>query len=351
MNEYSELKKVIVGVESKFNERMFDLTFKTFYKDNLKDLDISEIYAKEYTHEIFEKRNKGLDELAYVLKNQGIEVLRPDENTIVNISIGKDKSIIRSSSNVRDTAFIFNKTIFETPPCVRGRIFENSRMYNIFNNLFINEGYNWIKAPQDIFLNKLDFENMINYNNFNINFDINELKNYNMFFDAANMIRCDGYIIYNATNYNNYLGALWLKRNINIDIHIVHIADNHIDGNIVPIFKDTFLVNDVKLPKPIECFLPNEVVEKSTFIKLPENVLNEFDDIQNFKYLASREGMSINVLSIGDKKVVCNKHDDIVCNLLHKNGFKIIEVDLPFCRAFGGGIHCSTLDVERSEND
>lgn len=346
-NEYSKLKKVIVGVESQFNEKMFDIIFKLFFKENLKDLDFAEIYKEQYSPEIFKKRNEGLDNLANELKKQGIEVYRPDREDIKHIQMPNYKTIIRSSSNVRDTAFIWDKTIYETPQIIKGRVFENTRVYKIFYNLFLNNEFNWVKVPQDFNIDNVDSFHMDNFKEFEKNFNSNKLSNYHMYFDAANLIKCDDYILYNATNYNNYLGYLWLKRNIKSKIYLVSIVDNHIDGCLVPIEKNTFLCNDAKLDKPIEFYLPDEIVNNSKFIKLPKNCKNEMVPDNDYPFLASREGMSINVLSIGERKIVVNKNDDIVAELLFKNNFDVIEVDLPYCRAFGGGIHCSTLDLER----
>ena len=34
---------------------------------------------------------------------------------------------------------------------------------------------------------------------------------------------------------------------------------------------------------------------------------------------------------------------------LSKNGFDIIETSLNHCEMFGGGVHCSTLDLDRED--
>ena len=36
-------------------------------------------------------------------------------------------------------------------------------------------------------------------------------------------------------------------------------------------------------------------------------------------------------------------------SFLSKNGFNIIETLLNHCEMFGGGVHCSTLDLDRED--
>jgi glycine amidinotransferase len=65
--------------------------------------------------------------------------------------------------------------------------------------------------------------------------------------------------------------------------------------------------------------------------------------------LASSRGMDINVLSIDENTVLVNKRAIGVKDILDKNNFNIIEVELDYGEIFAGGIHCSTLDLVRDD--
>jgi len=59
--------------------------------------------------------------------------------------------------------------------------------------------------------------------------------------------------------------------------------------------------------------------------------------------------MDINVLSISENHVLVNTKSIGVQDVLEKNGFSISTVDLKHSEVFAGGIHCSTLDLERED--
>ena len=68
-----------------------------------------------------------------------------------------------------------------------------------------------------------------------------------------------------------------------------------------------------------------------------------------FVQLCSYRGMDMNVLSISPKKILVNEDAIAVQDILYKNGFDVIPVRLRHCELFGGGIHCSTLDLVRQD--
>ena len=336
-NEYSKLKKCIVGRDLGFDKKYFDLTFKLFFNKNLKETYYGEEFINQFTSEILKERNDDLDNLAKILESYNVKVYRPKTlDKIKRIITPEFENIITASSNVRDLTFIYNKTIYETSISLRGRFFENYFLNDIFKELYFNENFNWIKSPtsflNDENIDKLNWDSKRDYKE-NIQFDI--------LFDAANMIKLDNDIIYNYSSYNHYNAIKWLKMNINANIYCINLTDNHIDGNIVPIGKETLLINENNLKNSIEFFLP-EKFKKFKLIKVPK--IEKF----NKNFIASPEGMSINVLNLDEKTIIINKeHEKNLGEILYKNGFNVIPVQLRYCEAFGGGIHCSTLDLER----
>lgn len=65
--------------------------------------------------------------------------------------------------------------------------------------------------------------------------------------------------------------------------------------------------------------------------------------------LASERGMDLNILSLDSKRVLVNKNAVHTADVLDKNGFEVIQVELENGEIFAGGIHCSTLDLERED--
>ena len=110
---FGKLKKVIVGNENYFNKRLCDFSFKYFYKDNLNQ----NIYDQSEFIIDYEKcllRNEQLDNLAKILKNENIEVFRPEKlEKIIDFKTPEYKSEISPASNVRDISFIYGNKIIE----------------------------------------------------------------------------------------------------------------------------------------------------------------------------------------------------------------------------------------------
>lgn len=339
-NEYSKLKSVIVGRDLGFSKQQFDLTFRLFFNKNLEQSYYGEEFVNQFTHEILKERNEDLDNLAKILESFNVKVYRPKKiEKFKKIITPEFESELGASSNVRDLTFVYDNTIIETSISLRGRFFENYLLNDIFQEFFIEKDFNWIKSPTS-FLNNDNIDQLKWDSKRNYKFD----TKYDILFDAANCIKLDNDIIYNYSSYNHYNAIKWLKKNIKANIYPVRITDNHIDGNIVPIGKETLLINENNLKSRIEDYLP-EKFKKFNLIKIPKNIKDE--KTLKFINIASKEGMSINVLNIDEKNILINKNDEILGEILIKNGFNPIPIQLRYCQAFGGGIHCSTLDLER----
>ena len=339
-NEYSKLKKCIVGREFSLSPKIFDISFKVFFRENLEELDYCQEFENEYTSEVIGQRNEDLDNLAKTLEKYDVEVLRPDTvEKVLKVQTPNFTSIFRPSSNVRDQCLIYKNTIYETAPSLRGRFFENNTLYNIFKKLY-STGMNWVQVPKspltDECIDTEKYDSPRDFSRIDPKFD--------MFFDSANCLKMNDDLFYNYSSYNHFLGIKWLKDNVDANIIPLKLTDNHIDGCIASLNDHTFLVNDKKLHTKVRDVLPKKYKD-FTFLELDKSIKTE--DEVTLPHLASQDGMSINVLSIDPKTVLCNKSDYHVCELLDKNGFNVVPVQLRYCRAFGGGIHCSTLDIER----
>lgn len=348
---FGKLKEVIVGRELSLNKRVADITFKNFYKESLGQ----EIYERRFdgytiNSDLIEKRNSDLDNLAKILQNLDIKVDRPDKiDKVVNFSTPYFKSEVSSASNVRDISFIYKDKIIETPTFIRNRYFENMSLYDIFNKCFDNgNGGQWIKSPHTKLSNA-----SIDLGDWRQKRDFNKIpNNFEMAIDGAQFLRIGKDVIVNVTTYNHYLGYKWIKSFYpESEFHMISITDNHIDGALICLKPGVFLVD----PKYINIKdqLP-EKFRKWKYISPDEKFLTKNINVKGMSdndiRLASSRGMDINILSLDENTCMVNKRAVCVKNILEKNGFDVIDVNLDNGEIFAGGIHCSTLDIVRDDD-
>lgn len=346
--EFGLLKEVIVGVELDIPERQVDFTYKYFYSQNLGEGCVYDMQFYKYKAQaqILKERLEDLDNLAKILQDHNIKVYRPTINNKLEKIVTPTFSAYTSvANNVRDIIFAYGNMLIETPLLVRNRVYENLHLYDIIkqkqDNLFV-------RAP----FTRLN-EQSLDLDNWEIERDFNNIPDrYEMGLDAAQCIRIGKDVIVNVANYNHYLGFMWLKKFFpETNWHMVKLADNHIDGTILPLCPGKFLANGIYLDK-------NDLRDKlpAKFRKWDIIYSNDIhvdqkkfwtqiskDDIQ----LASSRGMDINVLSLDENTVLIQASAIKTGELLSKHGFNVIPITFRHGEFFGGGIHCSTLDLER----
>ena len=347
--QFGKLKTVVVGKELEIPTRILDITLKNFYKESLgSGLYNSQKVGYTINADILNKRIQQLDDLAKTLSDFGVNVYRPNKVTHVKkIQTPYYSTEHSSPNNVRDITLVYHDTIIETPVCIRNRVFENIELYSIFKQMFNNgKGGKWIKAPNTHLL-----ENTYDFADWKTQRDFTRIPdNIEMAIDAPNFLTIGKDVIVNVTTYSQYLGYLWVKSFFpDSSFHVIHCADNHIDGIIRNVRPGVFLLNP-KFKHVIQQ-LPDKF-KKWKFI-IPDDTSDNLDvtgmtdiDIQ----LASSRGMDINVLCIDSNTVLVNKLATSTIKALAKNNFNVIAVQLDNGEIFGGGINCSTLDLERDDN-
>ena len=347
-NSYSKLRHVVVGRELEISKRIADFTFKHFYDSNLGESiypDIQDNNLVEYKvdFDMLQERIQDLDSLAEILEGEGIKVSRPDRlDKVVPFTTPSFKSELSSASNVRDVTLIIDNKIIETPTYVLNRYFENTSLYDVYNKAFQSGGI-WLRCPHT----KLT-EDTIDLTYWKEERDYNLIPDkYTMAIDGAQFLRLGDDVIVNINSYNHYKGYEWVKSFLpDKNFHIVHLADNHIDGAIVSLNEFTFLVNP-KYPNIWEQ-LPEKFNPDNGYRYLYPRDISRPEEPRSIK-LASQNGMDINILSIDENTVVVNQDAVEVIKVLEDNDFKVIQVQLRHSESFGGGIHCSTLDIWREE--
>jgi len=345
---FGKLKEVVVGRELKLAKRLSDITFKQFYREAL-DERIYESPFENYTvsMDLIDLRNEQLDNLASTLENLGVTVHRPQVlDKIVPFTTPSFKSELSSASNVRDLTLVYGNKLIETPTFVRNRYYENTLLHDVYSRAWDRgRGGQWIKAPHTELT-----EETIDLGHWGDTRDYNNIpSNFVMAVDGAQFLRIGKDCIVNINSYNQYLGYEWIKSFYpETEFHVLHVADNHIDGCLICLKPGVFLVNP--LYPNIRDLLPAKF-RNWTYLypkDLTENIDTEgMTDIDI--RLASSRGMDVNVLSIDENTVLVTDRAVGVADVLDKNGFTVIPVKLEHGEIFAGGIHCSTLDLVRDD--
>ena len=357
-NEWDPLKEVIVGNVFDTFSMNTDLSFRLFFKDNLwgwlpetsNKITIKEQYIDEL--------NEDIAGFVDILERENINVHRPTKlDTIPQYIVGGVEVEGMPALNVRDQVIIIDDNIVETSPCQRSRYYENDLLFPIF----YKANGNWIKMPKsDMYDNRFDQE-LIQYksatrrstnNNFNSpeffktqDFVVDVPEETGMMIDGANCVRFGNDIIINIANRNHYLGYLWFKETFpEKNWHPIYcLCDNHLDSFIIPLEEGTLLLRNKLFLQQMPEFL------KEWKIIYPPDTEPHFPDYDVDDTMLTSTFIDMNVLALGNKKLVCNSLYPELAELLHKEGFDPILTQHRHRRIFGGGFHCFTLDLLREK--
>jgi len=365
-DEWSKLKRVIIGRAENYKKFDCDESFILFFLENIyqmlsvderTSIANSDTVPQKYidvSQRILAELMEDLEEFCDVVKKFGVSVVRPSaiaDDQARHIATPNWDSFPTPALNVRDQAIIFGETIVETAPHVRARLFENDHLQDIFYDEF-EAGANWVCMPRptlrDGVLDGSFYDHVgIDYRKFLTDRELNNHNlNVEMVIDGAQFIRFGEDIIVNLANENHSQAFKWISRNFGneFNFHLIdRMADNHIDSILLPLRPGLILIRD---PKYIE-FLP-DFLKKWDFIVAPEpqedSVLSS--DSETI-HLASKY-VDINLLSLDEETVVVNKLYPELIKTLEGYGFNVLPVRHRHRRVFSGGFHCFSLDLERA---
>jgi glycine amidinotransferase len=240
----------------------------------------------------------------------------------------------------RDNFLVVGDEIIETTPMVRSRYFEADLYKELFTEYF-NAGARWTVAPRSRLLDR----------NFDYSYVLREGYTgpvpdnafHEIMFDGAQTMRLGTDIVFNTSTENHRMGARWLARHLGPEytVHQVEVADNHIDGKILPLRPGTLLAREgvdiSALPEKLQSW---DVIWYEWF---DQQVESEQDGVP---FLAS-QSIGINVLSLDEEKVIVQDIQAPLIRDLERAGFTPIPCRWRHGRSLGGGFHCMTLDIRR----
>lgn len=367
--QWGPLKTVVVGRADKACFQAEEPAFKGRINNKLiaKELNWPMGPKKQ---SIIDNANAQLDHLAHILESLGITVLRPTPIDFNKTTTSPGWSIPHMFCCVcpRDVMITIGNVILEATLSRRGRFFEYLPYRPLMNQLWNQDPtMKWKAAPkpsmndsmyqQDYWDKFGDLPQKTREEQKALLRDYYYVLNESeLAFDAADITRCGRDIFVQYSMTTNLKAIEWLKRELegHVRVHKLHfpgaIEPIHIDTTFIPLKPPRHGNPGIILTNPErslnkedeQIFLNNnwQLVDVP-----PPNAIN--DPMPSF--CESSKWLSMNLLSLDEETLIVEENEKELHQFLEALGFKLIKIPFRYVFEFGGSIHCSTWDIERTD--
>jgi len=298
-NEYSRLRKIIVGDATHANWPVHDPVFKLESEKTLwKNTPVPSGPVPQW---IIDEANQDLQGLCDILSNHGVEIIRPG---ILNFQTHDGMY----NYCPRDRFIVYGGTIVDPAMMYPCRDME----YQCYVDI-LESADRIIRMPRD----------------------------QGMVLDAANILRIEkNKWLFLESASGNRTAYHWLCQMLpEVEIELCNFyAGVHIDSTIVALNQHTFVVNGGRVSQKT---LPQMLRNKNVIF---------VDDVvpQGFhEYPYASKWIALNMLSIDPQTVIVDQHQTTLIKALETQGFVVVPHTLRHSRTLGGGFHCVTLDLVR----
>jgi glycine amidinotransferase/scyllo-inosamine-4-phosphate amidinotransferase 1 len=113
----------------------------------------------------------------------------------------------------------------------------------------------------------------------------------------------------------------------------------HIDSTIVPLREGLVLLNGSRVNKNN---IPNAFRDWEC-VFIDDVVAQDF-----YQYPYASKWIALNMLVVNPSTVIVDRHQTELIKTLNSYQFEVIPLELRHSRTLGGGFHCVTLDLHRS---
>jgi glycine amidinotransferase len=336
VNEWDKLETCIVGTAKGAGLLAREPALEGVLGENHPIFTQPEQYKKTPT--LIAKAEAQLDGLARLLQNEGVSVLRPrvDSNKFFQTGFDAlDFSVPSqySATCPRDLLLPWDNEIIEASMGLRGRFFEY-RAYRHLVPSVLKSGGKWTCAPKGLMTDEYYTKNAV--------------SEYFPLFDAADAVRLGNDGIYvQRSKVTNEMGIDWLRNHFkdkDIPVYTATFDDKHamhIDTTFVPLKKGLALIN------PIRACTSDmyKTLSKKGWELVKAPMPNGFTQ----KDALASNWLSINVLSVDERTIICEEKEKSLINMLETRGFRVLQLPFDAMQYFGGGFHCATLDVRRKK--
>lgn len=316
-NEWDPLKKVIVGIADFARIPNLDKSLRTVnYSHVVNDTELP--IGGLYPIQVIQEANEDLDRLSTELSKLGIEVVRP-----------MNRPTDYYNYCPRDLATIIDTKAIIAPMSLQSRKDDYKNIESELKNIYY--------VPNDQGDNNYTLDSIGNK-------DILALNEFYPKFDAANLIRANDEILYLVSNSGNKKGAHYLQELLGNKYKVRTLEGvysyMHIDSTVAFLREGLMLLNPSRIPD--KSIMPAPF-NKWDAIYCPEPV-----DIGYYGgYNNASPWINVNLLSISDKLVVLEEHQEPLRKELEKYGIESLMLPMRHARTLGGCFHCVTLDLVR----
>jgi scyllo-inosamine-4-phosphate amidinotransferase 1 len=298
-NEWSPLKKIVVGDASHANWPVNDSVFKLeSEKTSWKETPVPSGAVPQW---IIDEANEDLDRLATTLTKLGVEVLRPDS---MNFQVHDGMY----NYCPRDRFLVYGDTIVDPAMMYPCRDMELQCYHDV-----VDSAANYLHMP----------------------------RNEGMILDAANVARLGDKMLFLESASGNRAAYNWLCDQFpDVEIELCNFyAGVHIDSTIVPLREGLVMLNASRVN------LDNcpRVFEGWQKIWVGDVAAQDF-----YQYPYASKWIAMNMLVVDPKTVIVDAAQTELIRTLKSYKFEVIPLTLRHSRTLGGGFHCVTLDLVRS---
>lgn len=297
-----------------------------------------------------------LDGFIEVLRDEGVEVRRPDpipHHAEVRTPWWSCRGGW-NAANPRDLFLVVGDRIIECASPHRHRAFE-ALAYRRLLDGYARRGARWVSAPQPARRESLYDWSMLDApppiadaHNARVLADgevaRSPITEAEPVWEAADVARCGDDLFVIRSTVTNAAGIDWLRRELGPAVRLHELRTRcpnpcHIDTTFVPLREGVALVH------PQWFVAPPDALAGWELIPAPPPSYRE-DSPMAAPYFSS-QWLSMNVLSLDDRRVFVDDQQRALIRLLDQHGFEPIALPFDAVGAFGGSFHCVTLDVRR----
>ena len=299
-NEWDSLKRIVIGDATNANWPVHDPVFKLEeQKTTWKETPVPRGPVPQH---IIDETNEDLNKLAMVLSSLGVEVVRPEP-----LNFQTHDGMYNYCP--RDRLLVLGSTVIDTAMMYPCRDMELQCYHEILKDADV------IHMPRD----------------------------QGLVLDAANILRLgENKLLYLESASGNKLAYYWLLANLPADtsIELVNFYSGvHIDSTIVPLREGLVLLNGSRVTKDT---IPNAFQDWEC-IFVDDVVAQDF-----YQYPYASKWIALNMLVVDPNTVIVDRQQSSLIKTLETFNFTVIPLELRHSRTLGGGFHCVTLDLHRS---
>jgi len=349
-NEWDPLEEVIVGrVEGAIVPAWDEIDYAAHSVEDHEELFAQQ--GKPLPNAAVEAAQKELDNFVHILEAEGVTVRRPDRVHYQSLRYATpdwkwDRGGF-NGSNPRDVLLVVGDQVIEVPSIRKNRYYEVNA-YRTLLKEYSRKGGRWISAPKPLLTSETFVQNyarpkatdsLLMKDASQMRYPHTEAE---PVFEAADFMKCGQDIFYHRSFVTNQAGVDWLQRHLGDGFHFHEIETLcrrpiHIDTTFVPLAPGKALANPDFAPKLPAVLKKWDILYAPTPVPSPNKSPFQFGS----------DWLAMNVFSLDAERVLVDSLQEELIKKLRDWGLRPIPLPYQNYYAFGGGLHCSTLDIRR----